>query len=61
MWRKLVFLINVYRLTDILIMKKDTVISIQPPITQEEEEQAKSKLSRRKEIMKIRVKMNRNK
>lgn len=61
MWQKLVLLINVYRLTHTLIMKKDKVTPIQPPITQEKEEQVKSKLSRRKELMKIRVKLNRNK
>ena len=54
-------LINVYRLTHTLIMKKDKVTPIQPPITQEKEEQVKSKLSRRKELMRIRVKLNRNK
>ena len=38
MWQKLVLLINVYRLTHILTMKKDKVIPIQPPITQEKDE-----------------------
>lgn len=56
MWRKLVLLINIYRLTHILTIKKDKVIPIQPPITQEKKEQAKSKLSRRKEIMQSEIK-----
>lgn len=49
-------LINIYRLTHILTIKKDKVIPIQPPITQEKKEQAKSKLSRRKEIMQSEIK-----